>query len=218
MRTLCVICGLADLEPKAVRLIGNIRGESYTVAMMGIECPNCAYATIDGANMAEFQRLLADKYRANHGLLTSKQIRARRHHLGMSQEEFAKHLEVGIASVKRWEMGRIQDEKSNALIIERTQFASDTLTPCDFVVADSTNQRLDYHPATRGTEFALANQHGINCSNYLEQYIVSVMDEWASYKYMYIRGTGSQPVLLNQHTDIPGYLITKQKESRARRE
>jgi len=70
--------------------------------------------------MPEFSRLLSDKYRAAHGLLTSVDIRDRRNRLGMTQLEFAKYLGVGIASVKRWEMGKIQDARSNALIIEKT--------------------------------------------------------------------------------------------------
>jgi putative zinc finger/helix-turn-helix YgiT family protein len=203
MLTPCVVCGIAELKPAVVRMTGDVRGESYTVEMTGLECPQCGYATIEGASMAEFQRLLADKYRAKHGLLTSKQIRARRQHLGMNQAEFAEHLEVGIASVKRWEMGRIQDEKSNKLIIERTQFSIDTVAPYGFVVADSTKHDLDYHPATTGTEFVLTNP-GKSCFNVLEQYIVSVMNEWAAFRGMYRHGTGHpQPVLLNQHTEVP---------------
>ena len=71
--------------------------------------------------MAEFGRLLADKYRQDHGLLTSVEIRSRRKRLGMTQEEFARHLGVGIASVKRWEMGKIQDQRSNECIIWKTE-------------------------------------------------------------------------------------------------
>lgn len=83
----------------------------------GLKCPICGYETIEGARMAEFRRLVADEYRKEHGLLTSTQIRSLRKSLGMNQEEFAGHLGVGIASVKRWEMGKIQDRRSNDCII-----------------------------------------------------------------------------------------------------
>ena len=51
----------------------------------------------------------ADKYRTQHGLLTSEEIRARRNQLGMTQEAFARYLNVGIASVKaRESAGQIE--------------------------------------------------------------------------------------------------------------
>jgi putative zinc finger/helix-turn-helix YgiT family protein len=88
--------------------------------MLGLKCRHCGYETIEGAAMPEYGRLLADKYRTAHGLLTSDDIRARRERLRMNQKEFAEFLGVGIASVKRWEMGKIQDTRSNALIVEKT--------------------------------------------------------------------------------------------------
>jgi putative zinc finger/helix-turn-helix YgiT family protein len=117
----CVECGEANLEPATVQLSGTVRGESYTVEMQGLQCPGCGHKTIEGAAMPEFGRLLADKYRAAHRLLTSGEIRAIRKRLGMSQEAFAQHLDVGLASVKRWEMGKIQDARSNQRIIEKTE-------------------------------------------------------------------------------------------------
>src|SRR2546422_767938 len=116
----CIQCGDADLLPKTIQLSGPIRGESYTIEMPGLQCPNCGYQTIEGSAMPEYGRLLADRYRANHGFLTSDEIRTRRKRLGMSQQEFAAHLDVGIASVKRWEMGKIQEERHNERILKMT--------------------------------------------------------------------------------------------------
>jgi transcriptional regulator with XRE-family HTH domain len=70
--------------------------------------------------MPEFGRLLSDKYRSAHGLLTSEEIRARRRQLGLSQQQFAQHLGVGVASVKRWEMGKIQEARSDVDIRSKT--------------------------------------------------------------------------------------------------
>ena len=116
----CIQCAQADLQPKTVQLPGTIRSENYTAEMQGLECPNCGYKTIEGATMPEYGRLLADKYRAAHGLLTSDEIRARRRRLGMSQAKFAQYVGVGLASIKRWEMGRIQDKHHNEIIKEKT--------------------------------------------------------------------------------------------------
>jgi putative zinc finger/helix-turn-helix YgiT family protein len=116
----CFECGRTELFPTRVEMQGSVRGEEYTVEMAGFECPSCHYKTIDGTAMPEFGRLLADSYRANHGLLTSEQIRERRRRLGLTQQQFAQRLGVGIASVKRWEMGKIQERYSNDLILRES--------------------------------------------------------------------------------------------------
>lgn len=116
----CISCGQAELQYKTVELTGEVRGETFTVEMPGLECPACGYKTIEGPDSAEYERLLADKYRAAHGLLTSEEIRSRRNKLGISQEEFAHYVGVGVASIKRWEWGRIQDEQSNTKLVDAT--------------------------------------------------------------------------------------------------
>src|ERR1039457_1389110 len=47
-------------------------------------------------------------------------MKDRRRNLGMSQQQFAKYLGVGSSSVKRWELGWIQDKAMNDLILLRT--------------------------------------------------------------------------------------------------
>ena len=58
----------------------------------------------------------ADAYREKHGLLTSRELKEIRSRLGMSQQSFARFLKVGVASVKRWEAGLVQDEAMDELI------------------------------------------------------------------------------------------------------
>jgi len=100
-----------------------VRGKDYTVELMGWQCPSCGHQTLYGTEMTEFGRLLADEYRAEHGLLTSREIVAIRNRLGMSQDLFAKFLgNAGVASVKRWELGKIQDRIHNDLILEKTKY------------------------------------------------------------------------------------------------
>src|SRR5260370_1107100 len=88
----CIQCGQTDLVAKTVRLDGEVRGEHYTVEIPGLECPICGYKTIEGPMMPEYRRLLADRYRATHGILTSEDIRARRKRLGMNQPKFAQYV------------------------------------------------------------------------------------------------------------------------------
>lgn len=64
---------------------------------------------MDANQMNSLRREAADRYRQLNGLLTSKEIIAYREALDMSQAAFARYLNVGEASVKRWETYFIQD-------------------------------------------------------------------------------------------------------------
>jgi putative zinc finger/helix-turn-helix YgiT family protein len=116
----CPNCGKANLNKQKTQIPGDVKGERFSVAMEGLVCPKCGWKTVDGKNMPEYMRLLADAYRARHGLLTSDELRTRRSRLGMTQEEFARYVGVGVASIRRWEMGKVQDVSSNELIKLRT--------------------------------------------------------------------------------------------------
>jgi len=116
----CPNCARANLRKEQTQIAGHIKGERFSVSMEGLVCPQCDWKTVDGKNLAEYMRRLADAYRTAHGLLTSQDIRQRRSGLGMSQEDFARYLGVGVASVRRWEMGKVQDVSSNELIKLRT--------------------------------------------------------------------------------------------------
>src|ERR1035438_3066073 len=107
----CINCKIGQLERRRAVVPAEIKGEAVSVEMDALACTNCEYTTIDGTRMAEYMRLAADAYREQNDLLTSSEIRIRRKHwLGMNQAEFAAYLPVSPASVKRWELGQVQDE------------------------------------------------------------------------------------------------------------
>ena len=116
----CFECGKGDMIPKIVDLAGYRHDEEVTVRTHGLECTVCGFKTIDSKYSEEFTKLISDAYREKHGLLTGKQIREARRKLGMSQDEFARYLKVGPASVHRWENGQIQDEALNELLLLKT--------------------------------------------------------------------------------------------------
>jgi len=116
----CRKCGKANMHKGRATIPGELKGERFTVSMEGLVCPKCGYTTVVGPHMAEYMRLVSDAYRSKHGLLTSEEIRARRARFRMSQAAFAEYLGVGIASLKRWEMGKVQDSSSEKLIRLRT--------------------------------------------------------------------------------------------------
>lgn len=101
-------------------LRGTTHGESFELISDALVCPNCGFKTLPAEKMGEFALRVADAYRQKHGLLTSSQIKDRRLDLGMSQQQFASYVGVGSSSVKRWELGYIQDKAMNDLILLKT--------------------------------------------------------------------------------------------------
>ena len=111
----CYRCG-AVMHEKTAMLPGEYAGEKFEVTTRAMVCPKCGYKTLHASQMNEYMTRLADRYRKKQSLLTAGEIRRIRTRLGMSQEEFARYLGVGSASVKRWELGKAQDRSSDELI------------------------------------------------------------------------------------------------------
>jgi len=113
---ICLVCD-TELREQLADMPVEVKGESLTIKdFNALVCPSCGFKTIRGSDMTEYMKLAADTYRRKGGLLTSEEIRSRRQFLGMSQEKFASYLEVGTASIKRWELGQIQDKGMDHLI------------------------------------------------------------------------------------------------------
>ena len=78
------------------------RGEHINVHTEYYQCMECdlEFATVE--QTASTQRAIADAYRKKVGLLTSEDIKQGRADLGLSQEQLAEKINVGIASIKRY--------------------------------------------------------------------------------------------------------------------
>jgi len=77
--------------------------EQYRCAVCGVEA-----GTVNQA--ARIQKTIADAYRKAVNLLTGDEIVEKRKRLGLTQEGLAKRMNVGIASIKRWEGGTLQSK------------------------------------------------------------------------------------------------------------
>ena len=106
----CLDCGKGVFKRLDAIVPGVIKDEEYSVVTPALICDRCGYVAMEGADVPEHLRRLADAYRRAHHLLTSDEIRTHRKTLKMSQKAFAAYLGVGEASIKRWELGAIQDE------------------------------------------------------------------------------------------------------------
>jgi putative zinc finger/helix-turn-helix YgiT family protein len=86
----------------------KFRDVNITYQAVHCICPVCGVEAGTVNQTAETQKAIADAYRKAMNLLTSEEIREGRKRLGLSQETLAKRMNVGIASIKRWEGGLIQ--------------------------------------------------------------------------------------------------------------
>ncbi len=112
----CFSCGKGAMKVQTASIETVVRGEKYMVEVEAEVCNRCGEVLFDDAQADAYTIAGSGAYRRAHGLLTTTEIKAARSRLGLTQEQFAERLKVGIASVKRWELGAIQDESSDRLI------------------------------------------------------------------------------------------------------
>jgi len=136
---ICLNCG-EELRARRTDFNGEYAGVSVSIEMEGLVCDSCGYKTVPGSKMEEFGRLVADGYRKQKGLLTSGDIRGIREDLGMSQQQFADHLGVGVASIKRWELGKVQEESMDQLMRLRSSIEAATKNLDELVRISSSSQ------------------------------------------------------------------------------
>lgn len=112
----CMECGKGRMRRALARTDHEIRGVKFKVEGEALVCSKCGFVMIPSGLIGEHARLVDAGYRKAAGLLVATQIREARKRLGMTQREFAEYLGVGEASVKRWELGSLQDKSSDILI------------------------------------------------------------------------------------------------------
>jgi len=105
----CFVCGKGRLNHQSTNIGGETHGEKHVVSMMALVCSACGHVALEGKDVQELMRLVADAYRRKNGLLTSREIREIRGE--MSQQEFAEEFDCGVASIKRWELGAVQSKR-----------------------------------------------------------------------------------------------------------
>jgi putative zinc finger/helix-turn-helix YgiT family protein len=112
----CFECGEGTLIRQVADVPGEIKRKKYVVRTQALVCDKCGYIALEGKDTQEFMRRIADVYRSSNNLLTSEQIRNLRG--AMSQQRFADAVGLSVASIKRWELGLIQDKKSNKMLLD----------------------------------------------------------------------------------------------------
>ena len=108
----------------------EFRGVEINVPVEQFRCSTCAieFGTVE--QTAKIQKAIAEAYRKKVGFLTGREIVEKRMKQGLTQDDLAKRMNVGIASIKRWETGSIQSKSMDqALRLALTgQISGDSCT------------------------------------------------------------------------------------------
>lgn len=123
---LCLRCKNEDFKECVVATPQVFREENFNVKAPAMTCTHCGWQTMTDAQADVLCLKVADAYRKKHDLLTSAEIREARQRFGLSQQVFAQRLNVGVASLKRWETGFVQEKSSDALIRMKVNQMADT--------------------------------------------------------------------------------------------
>ena len=84
------------------------KGVDICVPAQVFICPTCGLEAGTVQTGVELQLAIADAYRASQELLTSSEIKALRKSRNLTQQQLAEMMNIGIASIKRWETGTVQ--------------------------------------------------------------------------------------------------------------
>jgi putative zinc finger/helix-turn-helix YgiT family protein len=97
--------GLKKFEKKV-----RFRGVEISVPVEQYRCSACAleFGTVE--QTSNIQKAIAEAYRKKIGLLTGREIAEKRVKQGWTQDDLSSRMNVGIASIKRWETGSIQSK------------------------------------------------------------------------------------------------------------
>ena len=96
------------MELKTVKKEMTFRGVDIAVETDVYICPECGLEAGTRQSAGVLQIAIADAYRARQGLLTSKEIKKLRKSYKLTQRQLAEMMNIGIASIKRWETGTVQ--------------------------------------------------------------------------------------------------------------
>lgn len=100
--------GHGAMDLKVVSKEMTFKGVDIAVDAEAFVCPQCGLEAGTLQTAGAMQLAIADAYRAKQGLLTSNEIKELRKARNLTQRDLAEIMNIGIASIKRWETGTVQ--------------------------------------------------------------------------------------------------------------
>ena len=110
MKTLNCPKGHGPMGLNTVQKEMTYKGVDIAIAVEVYTCPECGLEAGTVQSAGAVQRAIADAYRAKVDLLTGQEIKSLREAKGLTQQQLADLMNVGIASIKRWETGMVQSK------------------------------------------------------------------------------------------------------------
>ncbi len=108
---------MADYDEKTISETFPVYGEQVEIQATVAVCKTCGTVLfneeLDSKNLLMAQNL----YRQRHKLLTARQIIDIREQYGLSQRSFAKLLDWGDKTIRRYEAGAVQSKAHNSLLL-----------------------------------------------------------------------------------------------------
>ena len=104
----------------------TFKGVDITYSVDTFVCPECGIEAGTVKTAGNVQRTIADAYRSKMGLLTSHEIKSLRISHSLSQQQLADLINVGVASIKRWETGLIQSKSMDHILRMQLQCRLDS--------------------------------------------------------------------------------------------
>ena len=108
--------GHGIMQLKRIDKTTDFRGVEITYQAEAYVCPECGLEAGTIQSAGAIQRAIADAYRNKTGLLTGEEIRSLRKARGLNQQDLADLMNVGVASIKRWETGLIQSKSMDRIL------------------------------------------------------------------------------------------------------
>lgn len=102
--------GHGEMRMKKVKKKVTFRGVNFVVPVEEYVCTVCGAEAGTPQQTAAIQKTISGAYRRAVSMLTGDEIVEKRKKLKLTQEALAKRMNVGIASIKRWEGGTIQSK------------------------------------------------------------------------------------------------------------
>ena len=117
MMNYCEICG-KEVETNIInrKETFNVCGETIEVEARVMVCENCGEDLFNEDLDSETLICAYNQYRKKHKLLFPDEIKSIREQYGLSQRSFAKLLNWGDKTIRRYEHGAVQDRAHNSLL------------------------------------------------------------------------------------------------------
>lgn len=116
----CLACGSeSGLLRHRISSDKVVHGETFHVSHHSYECRDCGFTFLGPEEMDEAVRAAVAAYQTKHSLLTAQELRDLRKKMKWSQTDLARYSGLGIATIKRLELGcNVQTKSNNAALVQ----------------------------------------------------------------------------------------------------